>query len=291
MYFYVVNPAAGGGKIDKIQEKLKSRLRELGVMGEFAKSTGPEDVAKLTRMAIDKGYKTIVAVGGDGTINEVMNQLVGNEKTVLGIIPIGSTNDLADTLGIKSWYQATGVLASRKVESVGIGLAGKRYFVTSIALGFDADIFSEKRLSKGNIFEKFNFGIKVFSKSLGFNPTKVWLRFDNNYEVEAEIFSIIISGSNSFINSAIKAESNASMLNTVIITKIPGYKILKYGYLSDPASLDSSKFSLFKSKSVEIHTKKPISVAIDGQIASETPIKIKMTENKLRVIVSRKRKI
>lgn len=290
MYYYIVNPAAGGAKIDKIQDKLKSRLRDLGIMGEFVKSTGPEDVAKLARMGVEKGYKTIVAVGGDGTINEVMNELIDKDKIVLGIIPTGTTNDLADALGIKGWYSATSILASRKVESIDLGVVAGRYFVTSVAVGFDAEFSTDRRLSRGNVFEKARYGTKLFSKSASFRPIKSWLKFDKDYEVEADIFSVIISNSKFFPIHFVKTEPNDNLLDTVVITKIPGYKMLQYGYLSDLSSVDLPKISVFHSRVIEISTRKPKPVSVDGQVVTETPVKVMVSDKKLKVIVSRKRK-
>ncbi|MDD3678647.1 MAG: YegS/Rv2252/BmrU family lipid kinase [Patescibacteria group bacterium] len=290
MYYYIVNPAAGGAKIDKIQDRLKARLSDLGIMGEFVKTTGPDDVAKLTRMGIEKGYKTIVAVGGDGTINEVMNELIDNPKVVLGIIPTGTTNDLADALGIRGWFSAASILASRKVEEIDLGRVGERYFVTSATMGFDAEFAKDKRLSKGNAFEKIRYATKLLSRSAAHRPVRASLKFDNDYEVDAEIFSIVVSNSKFFPLKFIKTEPNDNLLDTVVITKIPGYKMLQYGYLSDLSSVDLPKISVFHSREIEIVTKKPKNIAIDGQISTKTPIKITMTDKKLKVIVSRKRK-
>ncbi len=290
MYYYIVNPAAGGAKIDKIQDKLKGRLRELGIMGDFVKTTGPEDVAKLTRMGVEKGYKTIVAVGGDGTINEVMNQLIGNERVVLGIIPTGTTNDLADALGIGGWYSAAGILASRKIENIDLGLIGDRFFVTSVALGFDAEFSGDKKLLRGNVFEKARYGARLLSKAASFRPIRATLKFDDNYEVEADIFSVIVSNSKFFPLKFVKTEPKDSLLDTVVITKIPGYKMLQYGYLSDLSSIDLPKISVFHSRVIEIKTRKPKRVAVDGQLSFKTPAKIEMADKKLKVIVSRKRR-
>lgn len=286
MYYYIVNPAAGGARINKIQERLQERLKRLGIFGEFVKSTGPDDVAKLARLGIEKGYKTIVAVGGDGTINEVMNVILDQPKIALGIIPTGTTNDLAYALGINDWYSATGILASRKIEEVELGQIGERYFVTSAAVGFEPKIAQIKRLSKGHFIDKARYGLGVFKEASSYRPIKTRLKFDNNYEVEAEIFNIIISNSNF---SPLK-KKNTNLLNTVIVTKIPGSKALKYGF-SDSSSIDFPKISAFQSKNIEISSKDPIDIAADGQIIGKTPVTVKMTDRKLRVIVSRKRRI
>lgn len=290
MYYYIVNPAAGGGRINKIQDRLQERLKRLGIMGEFVKSTGPDDVAKLARLGIERGFKTIVAVGGDGTINEVMNAIIDNEKIVLGIIPTGTTNDLADALGIVDWYAATGILASRKIEQIDLGRIGDKFFVTSATIGFDSKISGSKRLTNGNIAEKIRYGIKVFKEAASYKPIKAYLKFDNNYEVEAECFNLIVSNSTFSPISGIKSKIDDNLLDTVIITKIPGSKIFKYSFLADSSAIDLPKISVFRSKNIQITTKDPVAVFADGQLIQKTPVNIQIADKKLRVIISRKRK-
>src|SRR5882757_9997325 len=116
MYYYVVNPAAGRGQIRNMQEKLRSRLDDLGIRGEWAKTTGPGEATRMTRAAIASGHTTIVAVGGDDTVNEVING-VDQTGVAVGIIPIGTGNRLAAQLGIITWPQACEALAARRLTS------------------------------------------------------------------------------------------------------------------------------------------------------------------------------
>jgi YegS/Rv2252/BmrU family lipid kinase len=288
MYYYIVNPAAGGAKINKIQDRLKDRLTRLGIMGEFVKSTGPDDVGKLARLGIQRGYKTIVAVGGDGTINEVMNSILDQEKVALGIIPTGTTNDLADSLGIKDWFSATSILAARKIEEVELGQIADRYFVTAVNIGFDPKIANIKRLSRGNLPDKIRFGLGVFKEATAYKPIQAALEFDSNYQVEADCFNIIISNSQ-FNPLEDKKKISDNLLNTIVITKIPGSKVLSYGYHSDNSSIELPKISVFHSKRILIETKKPTDVTADGQIVGKTPVEVTISDKKLKVIVARKK--
>jgi diacylglycerol kinase (ATP) len=102
MYYYIVNPAAGRGQVKNLQDKLRGRLDELGIRGEWAKTTGPGEATKMTKAAIAAGHTTIVAVGGDDTVNEVING-IDRENVAIGIIPIGTTNRIATQLGIITW--------------------------------------------------------------------------------------------------------------------------------------------------------------------------------------------
>lgn len=291
MYYYIVNPAAGGAKINKIQDRLKDRLKRLGIMGEFVKSTGPDDVAKLARLGIERGYKTIVAVGGDGTINEVMNAILDNEKIVLGIIPTGTTNDLADALGIRDWFSATGILASRKIEEVNLGRVADRYFVTTVNIGFESRISNIKRLSRGNIADRVRFGLGVFKEATTYRPIKAKIKFDNNYDVLADCFNIVVANSNFSPIIGKNPKKYDNLLNTTVVTKIPGLKALRYGYLADTSVIELPKISVFHSKKITIETKKPVDVSADGQVVGKTPISVRVSDKKVRVIVARKRKI
>lgn len=291
MYYYIVNPAAGGARINKIQEKLTERLKRLGIFGEFVKSTGPDDVGKLARMGIKKGYKTIVAVGGDGTINEVMNAVLDFPKVALGIIPMGTTNDLADALGISDWFQATNILAARKIEEVPLGRVGDRVFVTSVTVGFDPKIARLKQLSKGNAVDKFRSALGMFGQASAYRPINAIVKFDNKFEIESECFNVIVaSGIFSPVYLAEKHKDTTKIFDTVVISKIPGAKALKYGYGS-VKEIEKNKISVFHADSIEIDAKKPTEVSADGQVIGTTPVKIGATDRTVRVIVSKNRKI
>lgn len=291
MYYYIVNPAAGGAKINRIQDRLQDRLKRLGIMGEFVKSTGPDDVAKLAKIGMDKGFKTIVAVGGDGTINEVMNAILDHENVALGIIPTGTTNDLASALGINDWYSATGILASRKIEEVNLGKVGERFFVTSVSIGFDPKVAGIKRLSRGNIVDRIRFGIGIFKEASTYRPIKAQINIDGNYDVEAECFNVIVSNANFSPFAIKKSKKFEHLLNAVVITKIPGANVLRYGLRSDATAIELPKISVFHSKKIKIATKKPVDVTADGQIIGKTPVTVHVADRTVRVIVSRKRKI
>lgn len=119
MYYYIINPAAGNRSIDDIQPKLKTALSRLNIEGEFVKTIGAGDAAKLTQRAIDQGYKTIVAVGGDQTVDEVAIAAYRSARPVaVGIIPTGQSNTLAERLGVTSWKQAGQALAARRLVKV-----------------------------------------------------------------------------------------------------------------------------------------------------------------------------
>lgn len=292
MYYYIINPAAGGGKINKIQEKLKERLKELGIAGEFEKSTGTADIEKLTRLAVNKGFKTIVAVGGDGTINEVINALEDKPNIALGIIPTGNTNELANLLGIHDWLSACTILAARKIERVDLGTINNNVFVTSVALGFDNKILDLKRDQGSSPISRLSYLTKLTRAAKAFKPIQVELNFGRKYSVTTECFNLSISNGSFIEYAPAKSKPQDNVLDVVMINKLTFKEALLYGQRKLKfTGENANRVSIFHTQNLNIKTsaKEPIPVSADGQIIAETPVTISISERKLKVIVSRKR--
>lgn len=289
MYYYIINPASGGGKINKVQDKLKNRLKELGIAGEFAKSTGPGDIARLTKMAIEKGFKTIVAVGGDGTINEIINA-IGDARVALGIIPMGSSNELANMLGIPDWPVACKILAARKVEEVDLGRINDNLFVTAASIGFDNTLFDLKRSQRSGAFGRFAFMAKLSSAARGYKPIHLEFNFDDKYAVETDCFNFSLSNG-AFINYLPhKSKPQDNMLDAVLISHLNFSDTLKYGQGTLDLSRKLGQVSVFHTKKITVKSKTPVTVSADGKAVAETPVTIEVSDRKLRVIVSKKRR-
>lgn len=94
------NPVAGTSNPTQVKEVLTSVLREKGIDYTYHQTRPDENIKALTQQAVAQGYDSIWAVGGDGTVSEVANGLIGSHQAALGIIPTGSGNALARELGI-----------------------------------------------------------------------------------------------------------------------------------------------------------------------------------------------
>ena len=288
MYYYIINPASGGGKINKIQDKLKERLKELGIAGEFAKSTGPGDIARLTKMAIERGYKTIVAVGGDGTINEIINA-IGDAGSALGIIPMGSSNELANMLGITDWQIACNILAARKVENVDLGRINDKLFVTQASIGFDNILFELKRARREGAFGKFAYSAKLSAAARSFKPIHLEFNFDGKYSVETDCFNFSLSNGAFLTYLPQKSKPQDNMLDAVLISHLGHSDAVKYGQGTLDLSKKPGQVSVFHTKKIRVTSKEPVMVSADGKAVAETPVTIEVSDRKLRVIVSKKR--
>ena len=102
----ILNPTAGRGAGARLAPRIAELLRGLGVDFQWFATTAPGDGSTLARRAVTLGQGAVVAVGGDGTFNEVLNGLMGTEtgpeRPALGVIPIGTGNDFAFGAGLSA---------------------------------------------------------------------------------------------------------------------------------------------------------------------------------------------
>lgn len=148
-YCIIVNPAAGKGAGRKAIPEITARLEGQGIVFDLILTEFPGHGIQLAYEAVSKGYSTIVAVGGDGTANEIINGLMRAETeekhhSSLAVLPVGRGNDFSFGVGIpQSLEAACGLLVDGKTRKIDVGLVKGgdypegRYFGNGIGIGFD----------------------------------------------------------------------------------------------------------------------------------------------------------
>lgn len=145
----IYNPAANMGTAGKILPDVETLLREAGFEYDLALTEGPEHAHRLAQQAAEDGRPLVVAAGGDGTVNEVINGLMqaklgGKNDTVLAVLPVGRGNDFAYGADIPLGHaEAVKILVDGQARRIDIGLVSGgdypqgRYFGNGVGLGFD----------------------------------------------------------------------------------------------------------------------------------------------------------
>ena len=149
-YRLVVNPTAGGGMASRVVPTIERMLREHGVTFDLVFTERPWHAAELARKAVQDGVDVVVAVGGDGTSNEVLNGLMrakeaGVGTAALGVLCVGRGNDFAFGAGVPhALDEGCAALAADHRRTIDIGrvdgesLPEGRFFGNGIGIGFDA---------------------------------------------------------------------------------------------------------------------------------------------------------
>jgi YegS/Rv2252/BmrU family lipid kinase len=140
-YFLIVNLIAGQGRCKELFPKIKVELDRRRVQYDLHFTNEPMEAIDVAKMGIEAGFSHIVAMGGDGTINEVTNGLLGSDAT-LAVIPAGTGNDFIRMLGIPSDpMQAIDTLLDGAPRTMDLGqVDGERCFVNGLGIGLDAQV-------------------------------------------------------------------------------------------------------------------------------------------------------
>lgn len=133
---FIVNPNSGGGKALKVVENIKKICEEDNLEYEIFFTDGPNDATKIAKK-FRFSSNIIYSVGGDGTLNEVVNGIVGT-KNMLGIIPCGSGNDFYKTLE----------KIDDELPLIDVGRVNDKYFINIVSIGIDAEVANNVSLMK-----------------------------------------------------------------------------------------------------------------------------------------------
>lgn len=205
---FVINPISGGKKKTAFNKQVLETLDLEKFHPTFKQTTGPNHAYELGLMAIEEGYDAVVAVGGDGTINELGSALVGS-GIPLGIIPEGSGNGLALYLGIPM-NETAAIRRLNRFETFDVdsGVINNRPFFNIAGLGFDATV--SDRFANDSTRGAIGYMRSIINVLANYKPCKYILNIDGE-EYEREAFMISVANSPQYGNNAYIAP-NASVM-------------------------------------------------------------------------------
>src|SRR6266404_2377667 len=136
----ILNPAARSERAQRQQTRVESMARDCVVCA----TTRIGEAESMARRGVEEGFEKIVAAGGDGTINEVVNGLAGSRAT-LGLLPIGTMNVFATELGlpVNNLEFCWSIVKSNSTRSVDLPKANQKFFVQLAGVGLDAQVVKE----------------------------------------------------------------------------------------------------------------------------------------------------
>ena len=300
--YVIINPMAGFGGFQKLVRKSITYLSKQGHEVESVETVGPGDATNLARRAALEGYDVAVAVGGDGTINEVCNGLVESETT-LGVLPAGTANVYAADVRIPIWwplkpdavFKAADILVTGHHRQIDLGrvyLADgtSRYFLMWCGIGLDAAISQGRRTREVG---KRSLGYAAWIVSgvlttMDFMGTPATLMTDHDTVRDRLILAVVSNGQlyGRVWRMAPKAKMDDGLLDVGVLTghgwpttirHVVGLTIRQH--VKDP------NFNLYRTAQLSISSKEPLPVHVDAETIGTTPIEIEIVPHALNVVV------
>jgi YegS/Rv2252/BmrU family lipid kinase len=297
----IYNPTAGPRDVHRALKRVRSYLRRRGWSVKLQTTEKAGDAISLARAAVQAGCDVAIAAGGDGTIGEVVNGLVGSQ-TALGLLPVGTANVLAKQLGISA-HALTHPLHLRETVAgmvqgtirpvdVGqiVGQAGDRYFLCWAGVGLDAQVTTrmEPRSRLTKRLGVLPYAIAAVMVARDFRGVKTRISLDGDV-VHSRTLLILASNIRQYggvFNIARDARMDDGLLD-VFVFKGLGFsytmrhllKVATQRHFQDPQVVYR------QTRRVEVQTEWEVPVHVDGDPIATTPITLQVVPRALRVLV------
>lgn len=243
----------------------------------------------LSRQAVKEGVHVVIAAGGDGSVNEVAKALIHTD-TALGILPVGSGNGLARSLGIPlAPSKAMAVINNGQLRAIDVGLAGSHLFLSNAGVGFDALVAKKFEQSRRRGLWSYIFTImRTFSF---YKPALYELSLDGKKQMTEAFFIGIANGNQLGYNFKIAPEATPydGLLDVCLIGAIPVWKLPLVAIRAYNGRLPKSALvEYIHCKEIVIRMEEPISwMQTDGDAVAvdKNEITVSIVPQALKVIV------
>lgn len=285
---FIVNPVSGTTRKRKVEIKIRKGMQGSGQNYEIVYTRYAGHATVLAREAVQKGYSAVVAVGGDGSVNEVAKALIGS-NTALGIIPVGSGNGFARHLKIPLQVsKAIRVIRKFRIVCVDTGFVNNNIFISIAGVGFDAHV--AELFAAGKLRGFWGYFVIVVKEFFRYKPVRYLLEIDGRV-YKRKAFSVVFANSDQFgYNTSIApaARIDDGLLDVCVIGKPSFMKIpLMAGSLLSRQFNRLPEVELIKGKRITLHRKRNSPVNVDGEAFHiNEDLDIRINPLSMRVIVN-----
>lgn len=281
----IYNPVAGP-RIARNIERLRKALAAGDTPFEIRETAGPGDATLLAREAAYGGTEAVVAVGGDGTINEVVNGLVGTETRLLAV-PYGTGNVFAAEVGLpKSVEECIALLTTGKTITVRLGIAGKRHFLLLASAGFDAEVL-DRMGARGKNYFGIGAYIAAGAVHLFREQPSLWVELPGEERMEAQ--AVVVCRGRKYGGGVIMAPSGhleSGMFQVILLRRLGRFPILRFVWnVLRGKHIGSRDVLIREVSSVFVRSRIPSAAQVDGEYLGPLPVRFGMTESTVRVVV------
>jgi YegS/Rv2252/BmrU family lipid kinase len=297
----IVNPKAGPGAFKRQLRNAQDHLLKMGCELKRVDTKGKEDATCLARQAAQDGFEVVVAVGGDGTINEVCNGLV-NTDVVLGVLPAGTGNVFAADMHIPIWtplkpdaiMKAAELIVSGQRRRIDLGClrladGTTRYFLMWCGIGLDAAISQAKSTAKSaRSLSYATWVIAGLMVTYDFMGTSATIVTDDGVINERVLMVVVSNGQlyGRLWRMAPEAKMDDGLLDVGIMVGHRWPSTIKHAIgLTFRKHIKDPDFHLYRTTRLSFSAKQALPVHVDAETIGTTPVEIEIAPMALNVIV------
>lgn len=286
-FYLIFNPAANMGRAAKMIPLVEEFFNKWKINYRLDLTRRPKEAEEMAAQAAEN-YDVVVALGGDGTINEVVNGCLG-KRAVLGIVPIGAGNDFGKALSLKKNIKENLEIILRGEEKkVDVGQVNNRYFTNVLGVGFDArvaqEMFARPRFLKG--MPVYFYSLIKALKKYDFIRVKISA---GEVKSEKELLMVAVANGN-FFGGGFKITPGASirdgLFDLCLVEKISRSYLLKnITKLIKGTHTELPEVKIIRTDKIIIESEKELPVEYDGELLTGAKkLEIKILPGALKII-------
>ena len=273
----ILNPAARSEKAARLHDHMK----EVCTGAAIRETTMPGDAERVALAAVEEGYTRIIAAGGDGTVNEVVNGIIssGSTDTVLGVLPVGTMNVFAMELGIplNSLEKAWEVILSGSIRKIDLPICKSpeftRCFVQLAGVGLDAEVVRRTSRESKKALGPMSYLLSL-AQIAGQTPPPITLQTDDGKERTG---SFVLLGNGRFYGGPFKMFRSGSpvdgLLDVLVFRNQSPWDLLRYMHailIGQHQNLGDVEY--FQSREISLSSEGAVPFELDGEMAGYLPV-------------------
>ena len=295
----LLNPVAGGGMASDAAPRIQQFAAETGWRLELRRTTSADDLAAQARAGLAAGYSRILALGGDGTFQQLANAIGAGQNVVLGVLPAGGGNDLAQALGLPQ----DPVLAAKLLRDGEIRLldaarvrtsdGNERLYLGGGGVGLDALAAQFAGGVYRNLRGRPRYLLSMIRALVGFHALEVRasIESEDTSEWQGDAFVVGVLNTPSYgagLRLAPQAKLDDGMLDLVLVENLSLLQILRVlPLLVTHGELRTNRLRRQAFRRVRIETQTPAKFHGDGEILGWTPVEIEVLPRAIRMLCPR----
>ena len=263
---FIINPISGGKEKQKIPALIDAYLDRSKFNANFSFTSYIGHAAEIAEEAANKNFDIIVAVGGDGTINEIAGKIIGQQK-ILGIIPFGSGNGLARSLNIPmNAKKAIKIINELKVATIDAATLNDKYFFNMAGIGFDAHISAAFEGKKTRGLKGY---LQMVLKEIQSYSSETYAITIDGIDYQRDAFILSVANSSQYGNNvhiSPKSTLDDGLLEVCIVKPLAWFKLPLLAYKMFRSTTHQSKWvEIISGKQISIKRAKENVIHIDGE--------------------------
>jgi len=293
---FIVNPTAGGGSGKLVMSDLIKQINKRFLDATILMTEYHGHATELSKRSLENGCTHIIAVGGDGTMNEVAGPLIGQKNVLTGLIPAGTGNDFIQILGFPDRFSEAhwDIFFDQSSIHMDVGQVNGIFFLNGMGLGFDAQVAAANYVEPGQVAKSGGKGKYIWHivKTLLFYRERLVTITSRGQQQKTDCFINTISIGRRFAGSFFltpEAIANDGLLDVCMIRKlnlIQRFKIL--AMVPKGTHIQDKKVDYYQTESLGINFGEKVPFHVDGELYFDTNFEVSLLPAALRIIYNSK---